>query len=168
MKSETRTTHEAITTLFFGWLTILVSYILIYIVSAIFGFVLSSSILSGILAIVPYLCGAGYFLKVRSCQNGWFYTLGIIFPAVLEKIILYLMGASFYGISLLNVETVIKMVSSHEPYTNIFTHPRAHYILNISYLNFRYIFCSIAFSVLIVVLLTYMQKRINASNKLYV
>lgn len=159
MKSETRTTHKAITTLFLGWLVILSSYILIHIVFIIFGFVLNPSILGGLLAVVPYLCGTLCFLIACPSQSGWFYTLGIIFPAVIEKITLYLMGASFYNISPLNIQAVMKTVSAHEQYTNIFTHPSAHYILNISYLNFGYVFCSIMVSVLMVILLLYIQKR---------
>lgn len=159
MENEIRTNRKSFTTLFLGWITILGSYILIHIVFIIFGFVLNPSILGRLLAIVPYLCGAFYFLKARPCQSGWFYTLGIIFPSVIEKIILYLLGASLYGISPLNITIVMKTVSAHEPYINIFTHPSSHYILNISYLNFGYILCSITVSVLIVILFLNIQKR---------
>ncbi len=49
--------------------------------------------------------------------------MGIALPNIIEKIVLYLMGAFLYGVDPANVSSALQRIASNEPYTNFFTHP---------------------------------------------
>ena len=143
-----------------GWLIILVSYILIRIVFFMFGFI-SKLALGGCLAILPYLFGALYFWKSYVSKGAWFYTLGILLPAVVEKITLYLLGAFLYDISPTKIASVLEAISSHQPYVTLLTNPAARYFLNISFFGWAYVLVSLAVSALLVLLLVLLLVNIK-------
>jgi hypothetical protein len=117
-----------------------------------FGFI-SNPILGGCLAIVPYVFGAHYFRKSCCFKGAWFYTLGILFPAIIEKILIYLLDALLYDISPIKITSVLQTISSHEPYVNLLTHPYARYLLNISFFGWAYVLISTVVSVLLTLLM---------------
>lgn len=139
--------------LLMGWLIILVSYILIRVNFLLFG--LHSAVMLGCcLAAIPYLLGGCYLAKSAPYHTTPYYTLGLLLPAIIEKVVLYLLGAAFYGISVLKISSVLEAVSSFKPYTHGFTHPMARYIFNISILNWWYVLISIAVSLLLSIFLS--------------
>jgi len=158
MQTQIRRNSSPFAKLLTGWLIILVSYILIRIVFFVFGFI-SNLALGGCLAIITYLFGALYFGKSRGYKGTWFYMLGILFPAVVEKIILYLLGASLYDINPAKIASVLEAISSNEPYVTLVTNPAARYFLNISFFGWAYVLVSLAASALLVLLLVNIKRE---------
>lgn len=158
-KTRIKINRRSVSKLFVGWLIVLVVYILIRIVFIMFGFNLSTAALGSCLATIPYFFCALFFWIKQPCQNGWFYGFGILLPSIIEKIVLYLMGAFLYNISLANIADVLEAISSQKPFVNHFTQPAARYILNISFLSWPYVSCGMVVSALLVFLLTNFQKR---------
>ena len=108
-----------------SWLIILGTYFLLRLIFIIFGFHLYAGLLGGCLAFVPYLISTIYLYKSTRTTNIWIYLLGIALPNIIEKIVLYLMGAFLYGVDPANVSSALQRIASNEPYTNFFTHPAA-------------------------------------------
>ena len=46
--------------------------------------------------------------------------LGILLPSIVEKLVLYFLGASLYGIPLADVSGVMSRIAANEPFTHIF------------------------------------------------
>ena len=108
-----------------SWLIILGTYFLLRLIFIVFGFHLYAGLLGGCLAFVPYLISTIYLYKSTRTTNIWIYLLGIALPNIIEKIVLYLMGAFLYGVDPANVSSALQRIASNEPYTNFFTHPAA-------------------------------------------
>ena len=144
--------------LLIGWFIIIFSYIMLRIVFLMFGFI-SKLALGGCLAIIPYLFGALYFRKSCGFKGAWFYTFGILFPAIVEKFLLYLLGAFLYDISPTKITNVLEAISSHEPYVNFLKNPAAPDFLNISFFGWAYVLVSVALSVLLILLLANNRRR---------
>ena len=146
MQPQKKKSHTVV--LLIGWLIILGSYLLIRLAFILFGLHLRSEALGVCLAVIPYLLAALYFGKYGKSQKAWFYSLGILFPSIVEKIALYSIGAFLYGII----------------FVNLFTQPSARYVINILFFNWTYIVCGIAVSVLCVLILTKVQKNTENSK----
>ena len=86
-----------------SWLIILGTYFLLRLIFIVFGFHLYAGLLGGCLAFVPYLISTIYLYKSTRTTNIWIYLLGIALPNIIEKIVLYLMGAFLYGVDPANV-----------------------------------------------------------------
>lgn len=114
-----------------SWLIILGTYFLLRLIFIIFGFHLYAGLLGGCLAFVPYLISTIYLYKSTRTTNIWIYLLGIALPNIIEKIVLYLMGAFLYGVDPANVSSALQRIASNEPYTNFFTHPAAPNIFSL-------------------------------------
>lgn len=158
MQTQKRLYSNQFKKLLIGWLVILVSYVLIRVLFVMFG-INSKLALGSCLAIIPYLLGACYFGKACRFKSTWFYTLGILLPTVVEKIVLYLMGSLFYNISPEKITSVLKMIANHEPYLKVLTHPSAHYFIDISFLSLLYVLISLLISVLVIIFLAFNSKR---------
>lgn len=156
---QIKANQKPVLELFIGWLIILAMYILIRIVFITFGFHMSAAVLGGCLATIPYLLGALYFWKKHTGQRGWFYALGILMPSMIEKTVLYLLGAFLYDVSTSNITGVLSAISSHETYVNFLTQPVARYVLDISFFGWGYVWSSIILSALLVFLLTIQKGR---------
>ena len=141
-----------------GWLIISASYVAVHAVFVVFGFY-SKAALGSFLVIVPCLFGMLYFGKSRKHTDTWLYVFGILFPTVIEKVVLYLLGAFLYDISPTKFSSVLLAVSGHEPYVNFFTNPNARYYLNISFFGRTYIFFSLAAAAIMVLLLVKNRSR---------
>ena len=150
--------------LLIGWLIILGSYLLIRLAFILFGLHLRSEALGVCLAVIPYLLAALYFGKYGKSQKAWFYSLGILFPSIVEKIALYSIGAFLYGIAPANIAGVMDAVAAGDVVVNLFTQPSARYVINILFFNWTYIVCGIAVSVLCVLILTKVQKNTENSK----
>ena len=116
-----------------SWLIILGTYFLLRLIFIVFGFHLYAGLLGGCLAFVPYLISTIYLYKSTRTTNIWIYLLGIALPNIIEKIVLYLMGAFLYGVDPANVSSALQRIASNEPYTNFFTHPAAPNIFSLSF-----------------------------------
>ena len=121
-----------------SWLIILGTYFLLRLIFIIFGFHLYAGLLGGCLAFVPYLISTIYLYKSTRTTNIWIYLLGIALPNIIEKIVLYLMGAFLYGVDPANVSSALQRIASNEPYTNFFTHPAAPNIFSLSFFGWTY------------------------------
>ena len=126
-----------------SWLIILGTYFLLRLIFIIFGFHLYAGLLGGCLAFVPYLISTIYLYKSTRTTNIWIYLLGIALPNIIEKIVLYLMGAFLYGVDPANVSSALQRIASNEPYTNFFTHPAAPNIFSLSFFGWTYIIGSL-------------------------
>ena len=122
-----------------SWLIILGTYFLLRLIFIVFGFHLYAGLLGGCLAFVPYLISTIYLYKSTRTTNIWIYLLGIALPNIIEKIVLYLMGAFLYGVDPANVSSALQRIASNEPYTNFFTHPAAPNIFSLSFFGWTYI-----------------------------
>ena len=121
-----------------SWLIILGTYLLLRLIFSIFGFHLYAGLLGGCLAFVPYLISTIYLYKSTRTINIWIYLLGIALPNIIEKIVLYLMGAFLYGVDPANVSSALQRIASNEPYTNFFTHPAATNIFSLAFFGWTY------------------------------
>ena len=88
--------------------------------------------------------------------------LAILIPSVVEKAAIYLFGAYLYNLRPINVVGVMEAIKSNAPYTNFIKNQSAQNLINLSYFNWTYILCSIAISVLVILLL---HKTKQKSNK---
>ena len=140
-------------------LIILGGYLLIRMVFLVFGLQLHLTAQGICLALLPYCFGALYLWKRCKKQKPWFYVLGLLLPAVAEKLTLYFLGAYLCGISPFRVTAVMEVIGRVEPYAVLFTRMPMRYAVNLLFFNWIYILCGIAFSALCFLGLYFLQKR---------
>ena len=141
------------------WLIILGGYLLIRMVFLVFGLQLHLTAQGICLALLPYCFGALYLWKRCKKQKPWFYVLGLLLPAVAEKLTLYFLGAYLCGISPLRVTAVMEAIGRTEPYAVLFTRMPMRYAVNLLFFNPIYILCGVAFAALCLLGLCFLQKR---------
>ena len=141
------------------WLIILGGYLLIRMVFLIFGLQLHLAAQGTHLVLLPFVFGALYLRKCCKKQKPWFYLLGLLLPAVAEKLTLYFLGAYLCGISPLHVTVVMEAIGRIEPYTALFTRMPMRYAVNLLFFNPIYILCGVAFAALCTFGLSILQKR---------
>ena len=141
------------------WLIILGGYLFIRMVFLIFGLQLHLAAQGACLVLLPFVFGALYLRKCCKKQKTWFYVLGLLLPAVAEKLTLYFLGAYLCGISPLRVTAVMKAIGRTEPYTVLFTRMPMRYAVNLLFFNPIYILCGVAFAALCTFGLSALQKR---------
>ena len=148
------------------WLTILGGYLLIRMVFLIFGLQLHLTAQGACLALLPYCFGALYLWKRCKKQKPWFYVLGLLLPAVAEKLALYILGAYLCGVSPFRVTAAMEAIGRVEPYAVLFTRMPMRYAVNLLFFNWIYILCGIAFSALCFCGLCLKRKADALSNRL--
>ena len=141
------------------WLIILGGYLLIRMVFLIFGLQLHLAAQGICLAVLPYCFGALYLWKRCKKQKPCFYVLGLLLPAIAEKLALYILSAYLCGISPFRVTAVMEAIGRVEPYAVLFTRMPMRYAVNLLFFNWTYILCGIAFSALCFLSLSLLQKR---------
>ena len=141
------------------WLIILGGYLLIRIVFLVFGLQLHLAAQGACLVFFPFFFGALYLLKCCKEQKPWFYALGLLLPAIVEKLTLYFLGAYLCGVSPFRVTAVMEAIGKIEPYTVLFTQMPMRYAVNLLFFNGTYILCGIAFPALCFLGLYFLQKR---------
>lgn len=141
------------------WLIILGGYLLIRMVFLIFGLQLHLAAQGACLVLLPFVFGALYLRKYCKKQKTWFYVLGLLLPAVAEKLTLYFLGAYLCGISPLRVTAVMEAIGRIEPYTVLFTRMPLRYAVNLLFFNGTYILGGVAFAALCTFGLSILQKR---------
>lgn len=146
------------------WGIILGGYLLIRMAFLVCGLQLHLTAQGICLALLPYCFGALYLWKCCKKQKPWFYLLGLLLPAVAEKLTLYFLGAYLCGVSPFRVTAVMEAIGRVEPYAVLFTRMPMRYAVNLLFFNGAYSLCGIAFSALCFVGLSLLQKR--AENEL--
>ena len=141
------------------WLIILGGYLLIRMVFLVFGLQLHLTAQGICLALLPYCFGALYLWKRCKEHKPLFYALGILLPAIVEKLVLYFLGAYLCGVSPFRVTAVMEAIGTIEPYAVLFTRMPMRYAVNLLFFNWIYILCGIAFSALCFLGLSLLQKR---------
>ena len=141
------------------WLIIPGGYLLIRMVFLIFGLQLHLAAQGACLVLLPFVFGALYLRKYCKKQKTWFYVLGLLLPAVAEKLTLYFLGAYLCGISPLRVTAVMEAIGRIEPYTVLFTRMPLRYAVNLLFFNGTYILGGVAFAALCTFGLSILQKR---------
>ncbi len=141
------------------WLIILGGYLLIRMVFLIFGLQMHLAAQGACLVLLPFIFGALYLRKCCKKQKTWFYVLGLLLPAIAEKLTLYFLGAYLCGISPLRVTAVMEAIGRIEPYTVLFTRMPMRYAINLLFFNGTYILCGAAFAALCTFGLSILQKR---------
>ena len=141
------------------WLIILGGYLLIRMVFLIFGLQLHLAAQGACLVLLPFVFGALYLRKRCKKQKTWFYVLGLLLPAVAEKLALYFLGAYLCGVSPFRVTAVMEAIGRAEPYAVLFTRMPMRYAVNLLFFNGTYILCGAAFSALCFLGLYFLQKR---------
>ena len=141
------------------WLIILGGYLLIRMVFLVFGLQLHLTAQGICLALLPYCFGALYLWKRSKNRKPWFYALGILLPAIAEKLALYFLGAYLCGVSPFRVTAVMAAIGRVEPYAVLFTRMPMRYAVNLLFFNGAYILCGIAFSALCFLVLYFLQKK---------
>lgn len=136
--------NKPIIALLMSWLTIVITYMALRIVFLMFGLHLYKTALGACLAVIPYFLGIVYLKKSKTSSRVSFYVLGIVPPAIVEKILLYFLGACLYGINPIHISEVLKKIAADEPFTNILSMPSLHYALNFSFFGWLYIVSSLA------------------------
>ena len=162
LQNEIVKKHTPIKSLLIDWLIIFGTYLFIRIFFALFGLHQNIVLLGCCLAILPYLFGALYLQKSHKQCQLWLAALAILIPSVVEKAAIYLFGAYLYNLRPINVVGVMEAIKSNAPYTNFIKNQSAQNLINLSYFNWTYILCSIAISVLVILLL---HKTKQKSNK---
>ena len=142
------------------WLTILGGYLLIRMVFLIFGLQLHLAAQGACLVLLPFVFGALYLRKRCKKQKTWFYVLGLLLPAVAEKLALYFLGAYLCGVSPFRVTAVMEAIGRAEPYALLFTRMPMRYAVNLLFFNWTYILCGAAFAGSCAFGLSALQKRV--------
>ena len=140
------------------WLIILAGYLMIRILFLILGLQLHLTAQGACLALLPYCFGALYLWKRCKNRKPLFYALGVLLPAVAEKLALYFLGAYLCGVSPFRVTAVMEAIGTVEPYAVLFTRMPMRYAVNLLFFNGTYILCGIAFSALCFLGLSLLQK----------
>ena len=141
------------------WGIILGGYLLIRMVFLVFGLQLHLTVQGACLALLPYCFGALYLWKRCKKQKPWFYLLGLLLPAVAEKLALYFLGAYLCGVSPFRVTAVMEAIGRAEPYAVLFTRMPCLLYTSDAAVNWIYTLCGIAFSALCFLGLSLLQKR---------
>ena len=141
------------------WGIILGGYLLIRMVFLIFGLQLHLAAQGACLVLLPFVFGALYLRKCCKKQKTWFYVLGLLLPAVAEKLALYILGAYLCGVSPFRVTAAMEAIGRVEPYAVLFTRMPMRYAVNLLFFNGTYILGGIAFSALCFLGLCFLQKR---------
>ena len=141
------------------WLIILGGYLLIRMVFLVFGLQLHLTAQGICLALLPYCFGALYLWKRCKNRKPLFYALGILLPAIVEKLALFFLGAYLCGVSPFRVTAVMEAVGRVEPYAVLFTRMPMRYAVNLLFFNLIYILCGVAFAALCAFGLSILQKR---------
>ena len=141
-------------------LIILGGYLLIRMVFLIFGLQLHLAAQGACLVLLPFVFGALYLRKCCKKQKTWFYVLGLLLPAVAEKLTLYFLGAYLCGVSPFRVTAVMEAIGTIEPYALLFTRMPMRYAVNLLFFNWRYILCGAAFAASCAFGLSALQKRV--------
>ena len=141
------------------WLIILGGYLLIRMVFLVFGLQLHLAAQGACLVLLPFIFGALYLRKYCKKQKPWFYVLGLLLPAVAEKLVLYFLGAYLCGVSPFRVTAVMEAIGRTEPYAVLFTRMPMRYAVNLLFFNGTYILGGIAFSALCFLVLYSLQKK---------
>lgn len=147
-------------------LIILGGYLLIRMVFLIFGLQLHLAAQGACLVLFPFVFGALYLRKCCKKQKTWFYVLGLLLPAVAEKLTLYFLGAYLCGVSPFRVTAVMEAIGTIKPYAVLFTRMPMRYAANLLFFNETYILCGIAFSALCFCGLCLKRKADALSNRL--
>lgn len=142
------------------WLIILGGYLLIRMVFLIFGLQLHLTAQGACLALLPYCFGALYLWKRRKNRKPMFYALGVLLPAIVEKLTLYFLGAYMCGVSPFRVTAVMEAIGRVEPYEVLFTRMPMRYAVNLLFFNWTYILCGAAFAASCAFGLSALQKRV--------
>lgn len=142
------------------WLIILGGYLLIRMVFLIFGLQLHLAAQGACLVLLPFVFGALYLRKRCKKQKTWFYVLGLLLPAVAEKLALYFLGAYLCGVSPFCVTAVMEAIGRAEPYAVLFTRMPMRYAVNLLFFNGTYILCGAAFAASCAFGLSALQKRV--------
>lgn len=142
------------------WLIILGGYLLIRMVFLIFGLQLHLAAQGACLVLLPFVFGALYLRKCCKKQKPWFYVLGLLLPAVAEKLTLYFLGAYLCGISPLRVTAVMEAIGRIEPYAVLLTRMPMRYAVNLLFFNGTYLLCGAAFAAFCTFGLSALQKRV--------
>ena len=142
------------------WLIILGGYLLIRMVFLIFGLQLHLAAQGACLVLLPFVFGALYLRKRCKKQKTWFYVLGLLLPAVAEKLALYFLGAYLCGVSPFRVTAVMEAIGRAEPYAVLFTRMPMRYAFNLLFFNGTYILCGAAFAAFCTFGLSALQKRV--------
>lgn len=142
------------------WLIILGGYLLIRMVFLIFGLQLHLAAQGACLVLFPFVFGALYLRKCCKKQKTWFYVLGLLLPAVAEKLTLYFLGAYLCGVSPFRVTAVMEAIGTIEPYALLFTRMPMRYAVNLLFFNWTYILCGAAFAGSCAFGLSALQKRV--------
>ena len=141
------------------WGIILGGYLLIRMVFLVFGLQLHLTAQGICLVLLPYCFGALYLWKCCKNREPLFYALGILLPAIVEKLTLYFLGAYLCGISPLRVTAVMEAIGRTEPYAVLLTRMPMRYAVNLLFFNPIYILCGVAFAALCAFGLFALQKR---------
>ena len=141
-------------------LIILGGYLLIRMVFLIFGLQLHLAAQGACLVLLPFVFGALYLRKCCKKQKPWFYVLGLLLPAVAEKLTLYFLGAYLCGVSPFRVTAVMEAIGTIEPYALLFTRMPMRYAVNLLFFNWIYILCGAAFAASCAFGLSALQKRV--------
>ena len=142
------------------WLTILGGYLLIRMVFLIFGLQLHLTAQGACLVLLPFIFGALYLRKCCKKQKPWFYLLGLLLPAVAEKLTLYFLGAYLCGVSPFRVTAAMEAIGRVEPYAVLFTRMPMRYAVNLLFFDWIYILCGAAFAASCAFGLSALQKRV--------
>ena len=142
------------------WLIILGGYLLIRMVFLIFGLQLYLAAQGICLAVLPYCFGALYLWKRCKNRKPLFYALGILLPAIVEKLALFFLGAYLCGVSPFRVTAVMEAIGRVEPYALLFTRMPMRYAVNLLFFNWTYILCGAAFAASCAFGLSALQKRV--------
>lgn len=87
---------EKLKILVIDWLIILGVYFFVRLMFIMFGLHLNNTLLRICLAIFPCLLGGLYLYRVYKQESIGFYSLALIVPSIIEKIVVYLLGAYLY------------------------------------------------------------------------
>lgn len=141
------------------WGIILTGYLLIRMLFLVLGLQLHLTAQGACLALLPYCFGALYLWKHCKNRKPLFYALGILLPAVAEKLALYFLGAYLCGVSPFRVTAVMEAIGRAEPYAVLFTRMPMRYAVNLLFYNWIYILCGAAFAAFCTFGLSALQKR---------
>ena len=141
------------------WGIILTGYLLIRMLFLVLGLQLHLTAQGACLALLPYCFGALYLWKRCKNRKPLFYALGVLLPAVAEKLALYSLGAYLCGVSPFRVTAVMEAIGTVEPYAVLFTRMPMRYAVNLLFYNWIYILCGAAFAAFCTFGLSALQKR---------
>lgn len=150
--------NDAVKKLMIGWLVMATTYTIICL-SFFAAEDYDKRALSLSLILVPYVIGAIYYAVFCKNKTALFYTLGLLLPCFIERLMIYGASAYYYHISLFYPKKIMRTIADEGSNIGMMHYETvANFANTIVFFNWHYVIGGTLFTILLTMVLTAFQK----------